>query len=102
MDGRDPGGRLAGRAAGRGDRRKVTLATFRQQKTASADGKVLVTGILEPVSGDTGLLHGAVYNGPAGHRLIFTLSRFDGIHVLALDGEFQPDGSLKGQHAAAS
>ena len=28
---------------------------------------------------------------------IFHLSRFDGIHVLALDGEFQPDGTLKGQ-----
>lgn len=80
---------------------KVTLATFRQQKTASADGKVFVTGILEPVSGDTGLLHGSVYNDPAGHTH-FHLSRFDGIHVLALDGDFQPDGSLKGQLAGTA
>ena len=80
---------------------KVTLATFSQDSTAREDGKVPVTGILEPVSGDTGLLHGAVYADPGGHTH-FHLSRFDGIHVLALDGEFQPDGSLQGQLAGTA
>ncbi len=70
---------------------KSTLAEFQQQKTANADGKAEATGIFEPVSGDTGLLHGYVY------KTRFHLSRFDGIHVLAFDGDFQPDGSLKGQ-----
>lgn len=75
---------------------KTTLANFQQQKTAAADGKVAATGILEYVSGDTGLLHGSVFQAANG-QAHFHLSRFDGIHVLALDGEFQPDGSLKGQ-----
>jgi thiol-disulfide isomerase/thioredoxin len=77
---------------------KLTLATFQQEVTAAADGKVPVTGILEPVSGDTGLLHGSVYADAGGHSH-FHLSRFDGIHVLAFDGEFQADGSLKGKVA---
>jgi thiol-disulfide isomerase/thioredoxin len=53
------------------------------------------------VSGDTGLLHGSVY-ADTGGRSHFHLSRFDGIHVLALDGDFQPDGSLKGQLAGTT
>ena len=77
---------------------KLTLATFQQVTTATPDGKVPVTGTLEPVSGDTGLLHGSVYAEAGGHTH-FHLSRFDGIHVLALDGDFQPDGSLKGEIA---
>ena len=80
---------------------KLTLATFQQEATAAADGKVPVDGILEPVSGDTGLLHGSVY-ADTGGRSHFHLSRFDGIHVLALDGDFQPDGSLKGQLAGTT
>ncbi len=75
---------------------KNTLVSFQQQPMAAADGKVPATGILEYVSGDTGLLHGAVFQAAVG-QTHFHLSRFDGIHVLALDGEFQPDGSLKGQ-----
>jgi hypothetical protein len=55
---------------------------------------VPATGILEPVSGDTGLLHGSVY-ADAGSHTHFHVSRFDGIHVLALDGDFEPDGSCK-------
>ncbi len=80
---------------------KVTLATFQQEKAATADDRVPATGILEPVSGDTGLLHGVVYIDASGHTH-FHLSRFDGIHVLALDGDFQPDGSLKGQLAGTA
>jgi len=75
---------------------KVVLTTFQQEKSASADGKVAVTGILEPVSGDDGLMHGSMWTDANGHAH-FHLSRFDGIHVLALIGEFQPDGSLKGE-----
>ena len=46
---------------------KITLATFQQETMATSDGKVHATGILEPVSGDTGLLHGRVYNDAGGH-----------------------------------
>jgi len=82
--------------AGEQGAEKTTQANFHQQKLAEADGKVPVTGIIEPVSGDTGLLHGHVSTGPDG-RTHFHLSRFDGIHVMAIDGEFLPDGSLKGE-----
>ena len=75
---------------------KNTLAVFQQQKTADANGKVPVSGIIEPVSGDTGLLHGTVFAGDDG-KTHFHLSRFDGIHNMALDGEFLPDGTLQGQ-----
>ncbi|MGC2109365.1 MAG: TlpA disulfide reductase family protein [Candidatus Korobacteraceae bacterium] len=75
---------------------KTTLATFHQQKSALANGEVSVTGIIEPVSGDTGLLHGSVSTMPDGHAH-FHLSRFDGIHVLALDGQFESDGTVSGQ-----
>jgi thiol-disulfide isomerase/thioredoxin len=75
---------------------RITLAEFQQQKVGNADGQVIVTGIFEPVSGDTGLLHGFVFRAEAGSPR-FHLSRFDGIHVLAFDGEFLPDGRLKGQ-----
>jgi len=75
---------------------KTTLAKFDQQKIANADGHVAVTGVIEPVSGDTGLLHGSVFKAPDGQTR-FHLSRFDGIHVLALNGAFQPDGTLKGE-----
>lgn len=74
---------------------RTTLAEFQQENVANAEGRVAATGIFEPVSGDTGLLHGAVYAQDATTR--FHLSRFDGIHVLAFDGETLPDGSLKGQ-----
>jgi thiol-disulfide isomerase/thioredoxin len=52
---------------------------------------------LIPVSGDTGLLAGhATVNGPGS----LTISRFDGIHVLLLKAEMQPDGSLKGDFSS--
>jgi thiol-disulfide isomerase/thioredoxin len=75
---------------------KTTLAHLQQEKNAYANGDVPITGIIEPVSGDTGLLHGTVYRSGEGETL-FHLSRFDGIHVLAIDGQLLPDGSLKGQ-----
>jgi len=75
---------------------KSVLTAFTQENVASDEEKVFATAIMEPVSGDTGLLHGAVSTGADG-RTHFHLSRFDGIHVLALDGDFAADGSLKGQ-----
>ena len=74
---------------------KTTLAKFDQEKIAAANGHVAVTGVIEPVSGDSGLLHGSVFKTADGQTR-FHLSRFDGIHVMALDGEFLPDGTLKG------
>ncbi len=74
---------------------KTTLAKFDQQKIAAANGRVAVTGVIEPVSGDSGLLHGSVFKTSDGQTR-FHLSRFDGIHAMALDGEFLPDGTLKG------
>jgi thiol-disulfide isomerase/thioredoxin len=75
---------------------KNTLANFKQQDAANADGQVGVMGSIEPVSGDTGLLHGVV-SASANGSTHFHLSRFDGIHTMAIDGDFQPDGTLKGQ-----
>jgi thiol-disulfide isomerase/thioredoxin len=76
---------------------KTPFATFDQQKLARSDGKVKVTGVIEPVSGDTGLLHGTLTSDPNG-QTHFHLSRFDGIHAIAIDGSVQPDGSLLGQY----
>ena len=73
---------------------RTTLATFQQQKEATTAGAP-VSGIIEPVSGDTGLLHGQVSTSSDG-KAHFHISRFDGIHAIALDGDFQPDGTLKG------
>jgi thiol-disulfide isomerase/thioredoxin len=75
---------------------KTTLAKFDQEKTALANGRVAVTGVIEPVSGDSGLLHGTVFVAPDGQTR-FHLSRFDGIHVMALDGVFESAAALKGQ-----
>ncbi|HEY1730665.1 MAG TPA: TlpA disulfide reductase family protein [Terriglobales bacterium] len=75
---------------------KTTLAHIKQEKDAVGGSDVPITGIIEPVSGDTGLLHGTVYNNLEG-QTFFHLSRFDGIHALAIDGKLLPDGTLKGQ-----
>jgi thiol-disulfide isomerase/thioredoxin len=75
---------------------KTTRASFQQDKNMSGPDQVRVTGTIQPVSGDTGLLHGVVSTLPEGNTH-FHLSRFDGIHVMAIDGDFLPDGSLKGE-----
>jgi thiol-disulfide isomerase/thioredoxin len=74
---------------------RTTRANFKQASEADADGNVAITGIIEPVSGDTGLLHGIVFS--ANGVTHFHLSRFDGIHILAIDGDLEPDGTLTGQ-----
>ena len=77
---------------------EVTIPSeFHQQEKATADGRASVTGILEPVSGDSGLMHGEVFTAGGGTH--FHLSRFDGIHAMAMDGEFESDGSLQGKVA---
>jgi thiol-disulfide isomerase/thioredoxin len=68
---------------------KSTRASFEQSGSS-------VTGTIQPVSGDTGLLHGEVTGLPDGKAHVH-LSRFDGIHVMAIDGDLLADGSLKGQ-----
>jgi len=60
-----------------------------------------VNGTINPVSGDFGLMHGAiiidVLDKKAAPRLPrFTLSRFDGIHAISVKGQFQPDGTMMG------
>lgn len=87
--------------AGEQGAEKTTQANFHQQKFAATDGKVAVSGIIEPVSGDTGLLHGHIFTGPDG-ATHFHLSRFDGIHVMAIDGAFLPDGSLQGSEGGVA
>lgn len=68
---------------------KTTRASFQQKQ-------YFITGIIEPVSGDTGLLHGEV-TGVQDGKTHFHLSRFDGIHTMAIDGELLPNGTLKGE-----
>lgn len=75
---------------------KMTRANFQQEKEHDCHRAPAVKGTIQPVSGDTGLLHGQVTGLPNG-KTHFHLSRFDGIHAFAIDGEFLPDGSLKGQ-----
>ena len=78
-----------------GDKSTV-LVNFQQPGRTNADGSAILTGVVEPVDGDTGLLHGTLTQDADG-KTHFHLSRFDGIHVLALAGTVQPDGTLKGQ-----
>ncbi len=59
------------------DRKK---ADFKQDEVADANGNVAVTGTIQPVSGDTGLLHGIVFS--ANGVTHFHLSRFGSIHVM--------------------
>lgn len=77
---------------------KVAPAEFKQSKALVEAGGVVaeVEGTIAPVSGDYGLLAGTIStsrNNPA----TFRLSRFDGIHIVLVTGEFKPDGSLAGK-----
>jgi thiol-disulfide isomerase/thioredoxin len=53
-----------------------------------------LTGVMIPVSGDSGILAGAVT------QKALSISRFDGIHVMLLKAELQPDGSIKGNFSS--
>lgn len=79
---------------------RVAPASFKQQNARlnarAQDGrpiKASVEGTIAPVTGDYGLLGGEVNCNDR----TFRLSRFDGIHIVLVAGEFQRDGSLKGR-----
>lgn len=63
-----------------------------------------LSGTMIPVSGDSGLLSGTITHvaeaAPGQKSVRFKICRFDGIHVMLLTGELQPDGSLKGETAS--
>ncbi len=66
---------------------KVAPAVFHVEKDGS------VNGTIAPVSGDYGLLSGTV---TPGQHPKFSLSRFDGIHVLLLEGEIDSANAMHG------
>jgi len=53
-----------------------------------------ITGVMIPVSGDSGLLAGTPTQSS------FSISRFDGIHVMLLKAELLPDGTLNGNYSS--
>ena len=59
-----------------------------------------VNGTISPVSGDFGLMHGAIIVDSLDKKATklprFTMSRFDGIHVISMKGQLLPDGSMAG------
>jgi len=72
------------------------IAQFTPTTIWDGDGVRLGTTLI-PVSGDSGLLSGhATMNSPTS----FSVSRFDGIHVMLLKGAVQPDDSLKGNFSS--
>lgn len=78
---------------------EVDEATF--TVTPKSSGQAWVSGTVIPVSGDYGLLHGAIMRaaGP-GKNPTLRMSRFDGIHVTLLTGEVLADGTMKGEFAS--
>jgi thiol-disulfide isomerase/thioredoxin len=64
--------------------------------TPEFSGNNLITGVMIPVSGDSGLLAGRSILSTSSAE--FEISRFDGIHVMLLKGEVEPDGSIKGNY----
>lgn len=74
---------------------EINDATF-TAKPSRAAGVVDVTGTIIPVSGDYGLLAGTIRRDPASGAATLRMSRFDGIHVVKIEGRMQDDGSLTG------
>jgi thiol-disulfide isomerase/thioredoxin len=60
----------------------------------TGSGRRRLTGTVIPVSGDYGLLAGELIRGP--HSVHFSLSRFDGIHAVRLDGEVHGPDEMRG------
>jgi thiol-disulfide isomerase/thioredoxin len=69
---------------------KVAPAVFHEDAKTGT-----VNGTIAPVSGDFGLMSGKVTKGEGGVSS-FSLSRFDGIHVLLMEGQFDTADSLHG------
>jgi len=74
----------------------VSDATFTARPSRVA-GVADLTGTIIPVSGDYGLLAGTLRRDPVSGAAVLHMSRFDGIHVVKIDGTLQPDGSLIGK-----
>lgn len=74
---------------------EVNDATFTVKPSRTA-GVADVTGSINPVSGDYGLLAGTIRRDPASGASVLRMSRFDGIHVVKLEGRVQEDGTLGG------
>ena len=74
---------------------EINDATF-TAKPSRAAGVVDVTGTIIPVSGDYGLLAGTIRRDPTSGAATLRMSRFDGIHVVKIEGRLQDDGSLTG------
>ena len=76
---------------------KIAPAQFKQSAPKFHAGMISATaeGTVAPVSGDFGTLAGTIES--AAGKTTIKLSRFDGIHILLLTGEFQPDGSIVGK-----
>jgi thiol-disulfide isomerase/thioredoxin len=79
---------------------RVAPATFKQHvgvvHVEGDDAVAEVEGTIAPVSGDYGLLAGSI-RAQKNEAPKFQLSRFDGIHIVMISGEFRPDGSIKGK-----
>lgn len=78
---------------------EVNEATFSVRGTGDPHAAA-VTGTLIPVSGDYGLLSGRISRDPASGDVRISMSRFDGIHVVRIDGRLEADGTLAGTLAS--
>lgn len=74
---------------------EINDATF-TAKPSRVAGVAEVTGTIIPVSGDYGLLAGTLRKDRETGAAVIHMSRFDGIHVVKIDGTMQKDGSLAG------
>lgn len=83
-----------------GNTDRVAPATFKQARAQVIPGdgaQAKVAGTIAPVSGDYGMLHGRIWlDKAASNTPKFTLSRFDGIHAMLIEGQFAADGSMRG------
>jgi thiol-disulfide isomerase/thioredoxin len=85
------------------DNGRVAGARFTQgpaEGTEKAGADAELNGTINPVSGDFGLMHGAIAVDGLDKKTIkfprFTMSRFDGIHAISMKGQLLPDGSASG------
>ncbi|MGB5039237.1 MAG: TlpA disulfide reductase family protein [Blastocatellia bacterium] len=75
---------------------EVSDATFTVKPSQATPGAGEVTGTIIPVSGDYGLLAGMIRRDPSSGGAVLRMSRFDGIHVVKIEGRVETDGSLSG------
>lgn len=80
---------------------RAAPAIFEQRSARYSPDKEFVEaqvlGTVAPVSGDYGLMNGTIFGeAKAPNTPKVVMSRFDGIHILRLEGQFAPDGTLTG------